>query len=30
MDFVLARAAREGIDVRWPVLGASSDPFAGL
>ena len=30
MDFVLARAARERVDIRWPVLWLSSDPFAGL
>lgn len=30
MDFVLERAKRDGIDVRWPALAAASDPFAGL
>lgn len=30
MDFVLARAKQDAIDVRWPILGAPADPFAGL
>ncbi len=30
MDFVLARAGRDGVDVRWPVFGAPADPLAGL
>ncbi|MFN2426191.1 MAG: MBL fold metallo-hydrolase [Candidatus Binatia bacterium] len=29
MDFVLDRAEREGIDVRWPQLWQKVDPFAG-
>jgi len=30
MKFVTARAALEGIDVRWPVVGARVDPFSAL
>jgi len=30
MDFIAARAARDGVDLRWPLPGTSSDPFAGL
>lgn len=30
MAFVTARAAAEGIDVRWPVLWRRTDPFAGM
>jgi len=30
MDFVSARAARDGVDVRWPVLWQKTDPLAGL
>lgn len=30
MAFVQQRAASEQVDVRWPVLWQSSDPFAGL
>jgi L-ascorbate metabolism protein UlaG (beta-lactamase superfamily) len=30
MDFVLTRARREGIDVRWPVVGIATDPFGEL
>lgn len=28
MEFVIERAAREKVDVRWPVLGVRADPFA--
>ena len=30
MQFILPRAAREQVDVRWPVFAAATDPFAGL
>jgi L-ascorbate metabolism protein UlaG (beta-lactamase superfamily) len=30
MRFATARASREGIDLRWPVLWQRTDPFAGL
>ncbi len=30
MDFVLSRARREGVDVRWPVLGMTTAPFQEL
>jgi hypothetical protein len=30
MKFVLERAAREHIEVRWPVLAAGVDPFEGI
>lgn len=30
MDFLLARAARDSVDVRWPVRWRRADPFAGL
>ena len=30
MAFVTARAARDDVDVRWPVVGISTDPLAGL
>ncbi|HEY2773275.1 MAG TPA: MBL fold metallo-hydrolase [Candidatus Binatia bacterium] len=30
MSFVMARAATEHVEVRWPVLGVAADPFAGL
>jgi L-ascorbate metabolism protein UlaG (beta-lactamase superfamily) len=30
MRYVRARAAREGVDIRWPVLWQKTDPFAGL
>ncbi len=30
MRYVSARAAREAVDLRWPVLWQKTDPFAGL
>jgi L-ascorbate metabolism protein UlaG (beta-lactamase superfamily) len=30
MRYVTARAAREAVDLRWPVLWQKTDPFAGL
>lgn len=30
MDFVLARAKAEGIDIDWPPFALPTDPFAGL
>jgi L-ascorbate metabolism protein UlaG (beta-lactamase superfamily) len=30
MRFVTARAAREAVDLRWPVAFEKTDPFAGL
>jgi L-ascorbate metabolism protein UlaG (beta-lactamase superfamily) len=30
MDFVTTRAARAGIDVRWPLFGMATDPLSGL
>lgn len=30
MDFVLARAKQEGLDVDWPPFALPMDPFAGL
>lgn len=30
MRYVTARAAREAVDLRWPVLWAKTDPFGGL